>query len=331
MRTSALCTIPGLFFLFIAMAEAKQPCITNLPPSHNVVSLATFKGHSAKLGGASGQPECAAKGKEKEAEALKKYMKGLFVIGMPGYNNEKPPFDYMGSLQRFVDSHGGKFIPVRTHSDAIIDSDARDICGKFRNMAGQRVVLIGHSKGGATALYMFNFCPQLMSQFDAIFLVQAVIQGTPVADVPVEGSAINRALAEKIMKYESVAKMVGTASGGASMTTRASQARLANLKGKVDRKKVVCVRSSASTAELGERMFDLRETTKVFGGTPNDGLVAYEGQFDRYACGHEISMSGVHHKALIERDGADPSVSNDAREAFAAFLLNKARSMSDGR
>lgn len=252
-------------------------------------------------------------------------MKGLFVIGVPGYNNEKPPFDYMASLQRFVDSNGGKFFPVRTMSDLPVNFDAERMCGNFRNVQGQRVVMIGHSKGGATALYMFAKCPALMNQMEAVFLVNAVVQGTAAADIAVEGGAATRALAEKILKYESLAKMVGTASGGASLTTRASQARLNEVAGKVNLGKTVCVVSSASAAELGDRMFDLKETTKVFGDTPNDGLVALAGQTDPRACGHNIKMTGVHHKALIERDGAEPSVSNEAREAFAAFLLNKAR------
>lgn len=328
----------AFLFLFEAESQANQPCITNLAPGQGGVSLSTFKNHSAKLGAEGGPLECAANGKEKEAAALKKYLKGLFVIGMLGYNNEKPPFNYMGSLQRFVDSNGGKFIPMHTHSDATVNADAKYACARFRNMAGKRVVLIGHSKGGATALYMhgvrfkgqFVGCPELMDKFDAVILVNAVIQGTEAADIAVESSSVNRALAKKIMEYELVATMVGSAAGGASLTTKASQARLADLKGKVNRNKVVCVRSTASAQELGDRMFDPKEAAQVFKGKPNDGLVSRDGQYSEEFCGHEISISGAHHKALIERDSAEPSVSNDAREAFAAFLLNKARAMAEG-
>lgn len=330
MRRIAILTVLALPFFLTEVAEAKQPCITNLAPGQSGLTMQHFRSHSAKLGGNSDQLGCAANGKEREAKALKEYLKGLIVIGMPGYNNEKPPFDYMGSLERFVNEHGGKFVPMRTHSDRIIDLDAKKKCGQFRNMAGKRVVLIGHSKGGATALYMWAECPELMNQFEAVILVQAVVQGTAAADIAVNANAATRALAEKIMKYESIATMVGTASGGASMTTEASQNRLKKLQGKVNRGKVVCVRSRASTAELGGRMFDLQETTKVFGNTPNDGLVAFEGQYSSQYCGHDIQLNGVHHKALIERDSVEPS-DNDAREAFAAFLLNKVRAMAGRR
>lgn len=304
--------------LFAAEAYAR-PCITNLDPRKGGISLETFRSHSANLS------ECEAKGKEKEVEALRKYLKGLFVIGVPGYNNEKPPFDYMASLQRFVDGNGGKFLPVRTQSDLPVNFDAERMCGNFRNVQGKRVVMIGHSKGGATALYMFAKCPALMNQMEAVFLVNAVVQGTAAADIAVEGNAATQELAKKLLQYKTLAKMVGTASGGASLTTRASQARLTEVAGKVNLGKTVCVVSRASAAELGDRMFDLKEAARAFGNTPNDGLVAEAGQTDPRACGHNIRMTGVHHKALIERDGAEPGVPNEAREAFAAFLLNTAR------
>jgi|GEM_PF-3700103 len=169
-----------------------------------------------------------------------------------------------------------------------------------------------------------------MNQFEAVILVQAVVQGTKAADIAVGTNAATKKLAEWIMKYEALATMVGPASGGASMTTDAAKERLRNLQGKVNPSKVVCVRSRASGDQLNSRMIDLKETVKVFGDTPNDGLVEFENQFSSQVCGHDIQLNGVHHKALIERDSVDPN-DNDAREAFAAFLLNKARAISGRR
>jgi len=138
----------AFLFLFETESMANKPCITNLAPGQSGLTMESFRGHSGNLGGRSDQLGCAANGKEREAKALKEYLKGLFVIGMPGYNNENPPHNYMASLERFVKKNGGTFVPMATHSDRIIDVDAKYKCGLFRNVAGKRVVMIGHSKGG---------------------------------------------------------------------------------------------------------------------------------------------------------------------------------------
>lgn len=320
-------------FLMAPAAFGKQPCISNLAPGQSGVTMQTFRGHSAKLGGVSGQPECATNGKDKELKALKAYLKDLNVIGMPGFNNENPPHNYMASLKRFVEANGGHFAPIATHSDRIIEVDAKKKCGQFRIGNGQKVVLIGHSKGGATALYMWKECPDLMNRLDAVILVQSVIQGTNAADLAVNANGATKQAAEWIHKYELLATAVGPIAGGASMTTDAARRRLDDLakekkKGRgVNKNKVICVRGKASGEQLDARHFNSFYTQKVFGSVENDGLVEFENQHSGEVCGLDVQMNGVHHKALIERDSVNPA-DNDAREAFAAFLLNTARKVS---
>lgn len=263
--------------------------------------------------------------------ALKQYLQNTLVILISGYHNEVGTQDYFGAMKNTVSSLGGKYAYIRTNSDYEIEADTPGVCAQVSQAisAGgkQNVIVVGHSKGGSTAEYMFYVCPQVTARVTGMVLVNAVLHGSFYSDWAVESSSISKTAAAAIAGINSLAPSTwfGDKPGGISLSSRLSEARLhkvINANGRHP-EKVFCIGTYASPGNFG--------VLEQIGGspkapTPNDGIVALAAQSDSDLglCSDLLTVSNANHKTFIDKD-SDSNVSADCRASFAGYVLNLVR------
>lgn len=306
--------------------------------------------------------ECESDGSS-EFRDLKEYMKGKRVIGVLGFNNEDGDQNYMDTFGGTVTALGGKFKKIGTDSAASILKDVMDrktspiakkpapnLCDKLKveikdaKAKGEKVILVGHSKGGASVQHLFLHCPSVAKEVEAVVPVQAVYGGSRLADRATATTAQEKipgplpAGAKAAIAGTAVKYMPGRSelAGGYSLSTKEMRALSDGLANAVDKNgqpyaqpdKTFCVTSYADAGVMPESLrADAEWLAKGTDGKPilNDGMVDLSAQHDPRLCRQALCVAGAHHTSLIERDSADPKVDRSCREGFALRILNAAR------
>lgn len=322
-----------LLLLLIALPAQARECVLNF--SGPEISLQRFRGSTAS--------EEACRG-HRDYQAFRDFVKSARVVFLTGYKNETHK-DYAGQFGeaiRELSGGAGSFARVDTDSRAAVEPDTlHSICPAVRARLGGSAssIIFGHSKGGASALYLTRACPDVARAAKAIVSINGVIGGSGVADASVEALNGGHELAYVLDKLKSIVNAtyvlkpyIGDQVAGVSLTSRSSALRLEALRNRhVSTANVFCVTSEASSLELqsidpspaGQKAAEfLRDRMKrVFGGARNDGLMALDKQWDPRLCPARLHVPGANHMALVEADSSPVSADAETKKAFAAYLL----------
>jgi|GEM_PF-4557480 len=336
MKTLKTCSpIFAFLFLFTVSpdASANKRCVLDLQGAS--ISLQQFQQSSIS------EEACKS---HRDYPEFKKFVQNSQVFFITGYMNETHR-DYAGQFSAALHSLSGgrgNFVRIDTDSRAAVAPDTvSSICPKIRSrLAGAaNKIIFGHSKGGASALYMMRGCPDVTRAARAIVSVNGVVGGSGVADASVAAVNGGKVLEVVLDGLKSVVNAtyvlkpyIGQNIAGLSLTTRSSTVRLDGLRNSLVKPgNAFCVTSSAADFEINSidpspagqtaAKFLRDRMKKIFGSEANDGLVAQSKQSDAQLCPQKLHVPGANHMSLIEADNSPVSADSVTKQAFAGYLL----------
>ena len=289
-------------------------------------------------------------------DPVRNFAKDAVVIYLPGLDNEDDPDSVPHGFRDTLKRLGAQFIQIRTDSAKSIESDLKKrMCGlvgatlanKQKQFGNKKVIIVGHSKGGATAILLNKYCPQVLKNVDAVVSIQGVVQGSRFAQNEID--KIKKSVPGGDLAVGLVANgFDGKGDGIRDFTASANLTRdvLAETnKGLVtNRNKTFCYTAEATPSEdeldpekAKKRSADkktrvsfspnfIKSYKSIAGPNPknpikSDGMIAVSDQKSD-ACTWMGHVVGSDHTTLVGDDVENPNTLS-CKQSFAVLFMNQ--------
>lgn len=237
---------------------------------------------------------------------------GLHVVFVGGFLNEALPGYFLDNAEE-CHAEGASTSIVEPSSLDDVGADTEHLVEAVRKAArdsGRRVVLVGHSKGGAAALLTALKHPELMldGTLERVVVIQGAVGGSPIAE-GIVGKLSLRDAPVRVKGLQSLSQRDAKAlfrEALASLRARHTDAEVERVL-----RHVFYVRSS--TSEVSSILLVTHEFLNRQGSGRNDGLVLIEDQ--KLDVGVDLGTLDADHAALTV---AGP-ISNRPAEYRKAF------------